>query len=61
MLLLLTVKTVTPLKKERNIMKSQNELIEYYSKQLEKVASSHGYNTVYFSQAYYMLRGIELV
>lgn len=40
-------------------MKSQTELIEYYTKQLEKAASSHGYNSEYFSHAYYMLRGIE--
>ena len=40
-------------------MKTQIELIEYYSKQLEKVTSSHGFNSEYFSHAYYMLRGIE--
>ena len=41
-------------------MKTQNELIEYYTKNLEKVISSYGVNSDYTNNAFYLLQAVKM-
>jgi hypothetical protein len=40
-------------------MKTQNELIDHYTSQLEKVISSHGLGSDYFYMSVFNLKGIQ--
>lgn len=41
-------------------MKTQMELIRFYSKNFEKVLASHGHNSHYTTYAYFLLLGVRM-
>jgi hypothetical protein len=41
-------------------MKTQKELIEYYTKNLEKVISAHGLGSGHFYMATFQLKGVQM-
>jgi len=41
-------------------MKTQKELIEYYTKNLQKVTTSHGFDSDHFYMATFQLKGVQM-
>ena len=41
-------------------MKSQIELISYYTKNLEKVSQSHGFGSDYTTYAFFLLQAVKM-